>query len=192
MPIGHFFISDLYVLPRRVRRRLRRNLRCFFASLERPPVVHRLKPIRGRLPPAGRTREAWEFEGLEVWTGLSPSPRRGAPFSVLRSLFSGVASATPLRVRGEGFEGGAGRAHETTKKPRESGAFCNLAEALGHAAAEGQSGHTQRQQRQRRRLRNGRVGLFRIDHRLQFIETQHAFISRSRSRQTFNGCNGNP
>ena len=29
------------------------NRRCFFASLERPSVVHRLKQILGRLPPAG-------------------------------------------------------------------------------------------------------------------------------------------
>ena len=31
----------------------RGNRRCFFASLERPSVVHRLEPIRGRLPSAG-------------------------------------------------------------------------------------------------------------------------------------------
>ena len=47
-----YVLYVLYVLPRRLRRRRKRNRRCFFASLERPSVVHRLKPIRGRLPPA--------------------------------------------------------------------------------------------------------------------------------------------
>ena len=40
----------------------RGNRRCFFASLESPSVVHRLKPIRGRLPPAGLHNGS-----LEVW-----------------------------------------------------------------------------------------------------------------------------
>ena len=40
----------------------RGNRRCFFASLESPSVVHRLKPIRGRLQPAGLHNGS-----LEVW-----------------------------------------------------------------------------------------------------------------------------
>ena len=74
--------------------------RCFFASLERPSVVHRLKPIRGRLPPADcqdGLHCASTHKGTKVRKGYKAfhdSPfgcsvaRQGALFSVFRSPFS--------------------------------------------------------------------------------------------------------
>ena len=99
--------------------------RCFFASLERPSVVHRLKPIRGRLPPADcqdGLHCASTHKGTKVRKGYKAfhdSPfgcsvaRQGALFSVLCSLFS-KKSPHPF---GRGLFGARGAYSSVSSEP---------------------------------------------------------------------------
>ena len=86
-PWNVFGKHEVHEEPRRFTKTARMgNRRCFFASLERPSGVHRLKPIRGRLPPTGRRLEVGSLEAWKLG-GAPEVEARAAALAAMKTLF---------------------------------------------------------------------------------------------------------